>query len=117
MNRVFACHDNSLFLVCFSGYPLPKLVWLSADPDGFGSVTDASYATTASGDATENYLNIKSLARRYFGRTFTCMASNNNATKAVATNVTIDMRRKLNSLFTKSVDIPIIPQQLASGPV
>ena len=40
--------------------------------------------------------------RTNFGQTFTCMASNNNATLPVATNVTIDMRRKFFELFTKT---------------
>ena len=45
-------------------------------------------------NSTINTLFIKTLDRTNFGQTFTCMASNNNATLPVATNVTIDMRRK-----------------------
>ena len=51
-------------------------------------------------NSTINTLFIKTLDRTNFGETFTCMASNNNATLPVATNVTIDMRRKfLNNLL------------------
>ena len=53
-------------------------------------------------NSTINTLFIKTLDRTNFGQTFTCMASNNNATLPVATNVTIDMRRKFFELFTKT---------------
>ena len=58
-------------------------------------VVDPTFETTPEGDATRNTLTVKDLGRDYFGSTFTCLASNNNVTEPVNTNVTIDMRREL----------------------
>ena len=55
-------------------------------------MTDASFEVAA--DSTRNTLSISRLQRQFFGKTFSCLAANNNATGPVATNVTIDMRRK-----------------------
>ena len=57
-------------------------------------MVDPTFETTPEGDATRNTLMVKDLGRDYFGSTFTCLASNNNATEPVNTNVTIDMRRE-----------------------
>ena len=58
-------------------------------------MVDPTFETTPEGDATRNTLTVKDLGRDYFGSTFTCLASNNNVTEPVNTNVTIDMRREL----------------------
>ena len=58
-------------------------------------MVDPTFETTPEGDATRNTLMVKDLGRVYFGSTFTCLASNNNVTGPVNTNVTIDMRREL----------------------
>ena len=81
------------------GYPLPKLVWYTtSDNEQQGGsnpviIVDSSYDTM--GGATRNTLSIPRLQRSHFGQTFACIATNNNVTDHVATNVTIDMRRKL----------------------
>ena len=78
------------------GYPLPHLIWTAKrDLEGGVEVVDPTFETTPEGDATKNTLIVKDLSRNYFGSTFTCLASNNNVTEPVATNVTIDMRCKL----------------------
>ena len=81
------------------GYPLPKLVWYTtSDNEQQGGsnpviIADSSYDTM--GGSTRNTLSIPRLQRSHFGQTFACIATNNNVTDHVATNVTIDMRRKL----------------------
>ena len=85
------------------GYPLPKLVWYTtSDNDQQGGsnpviIADSSYDTM--GGATRNTLSIPRLQRSHFGQTFACIATNNNVTDHVATNVTIDMRRKLLDFY------------------
>ena len=80
------------------GYPLPKLAWYTTSDNeqqgGSGNViaVDSSYDTM--GGATRNTLSIARLQRSHFGQTFACLATNNNVTQPVATNVTIDVRRK-----------------------
>ena len=74
------------------GYPLPRLAWFTLE-DKSKQLVDSSFEN--GGNSTQNTLFIKTLVRTHFGKTFTCLASNNNATQPVATNVTIDMRRKL----------------------
>ena len=85
------------------GYPLPKLVWYTtSDNEQQGGsnpviIVDSSYDTM--GGATRNTLSIPRLQRSHFGQTFACIATNNNVTDHVATNVTIDMRRKLLDFY------------------
>ena len=80
------------------GYPLPKLVWQTTDNekgnDGSNTVTIADSTYEISGGDTRNTLSISRLKRSHFGQTFACLATNNNVTEPVSTNVTIDMRRK-----------------------
>ena len=83
---------NFLYLFySFLGYPLPRLAWFSIQNER-QQIMDATFEFND--NSTINTLFIKTLDRTNFGQTFTCMASNNNATLPVATNVTIDMRRK-----------------------
>jgi len=88
-----------LSITCISsktGYPLPKLVWYTtSDNEQQGGsnpviIADSSYDTM--GGSTRNTLSIPRLQRSHFGQTFACIATNNNVTDHVATNVTIDMR-------------------------
>ncbi len=97
----FAKNNMSKGLCAFSplGYPLPHLVWYTNDEERGGSIMDTTFQTGP--DATTNTLSISKLTREHFGKTFACLAANNNATEPVATNVTIDMRCKalLSPLF------------------
>ena len=82
---------NTFFFFFLLGYPLPRLAWFTLE-DKSKQLVDSSFENI--GNSTQNTLFIKTLERTHFGKTFTCFASNNNATQPVATNVTIDMRRK-----------------------
>ena len=83
-----------------SGYPLPRLAWFSVDEE-VNRLVDPTYESD--GNATLNTLFIKTLKRSHFGQTFACVASNNNATQPVATNVTIDMRCEFDHFFFYSI--------------
>ncbi len=79
---------------------MPRLIWASEDEDGRTKVVDSTFEKieAVGGESrsfTKNTLTIKKLSRKHFGMTFTCFASNNNATEAAASNVTIDMKRKM----------------------
>ena len=63
-------------------------------------MTDSTYEVTA--EASRNTLSIQNLERHHFGKTFSCLAVNNNATEPVATNVTVDMRREYLFLLLES---------------
>ncbi len=84
---------------------MPRLIWVTEDSEGRTRVIDTTFEVTASedGEVTQNSLVIKRLNRKHFGQTFTCLASNNNATEPVATNVTVDMRCKIFGLSLSSV--------------
>lgn len=73
------------------GYPLPKLVWYTNDEQ---KLIKADTTFERLDTATRNTLTIPKLTRQHFGKTYACLAANNNATEPVATNVTIDMRCK-----------------------
>ena len=72
---------------------MPRLAWFTIDEE-VNRLVDPTYESD--GNATLNTLFIKTLKRSHFGQTFACVASNNNATQPVATNVTIDMRCELD---------------------
>ena len=78
------------------GYPLPKLVWYTNDGLEELIMADSTFETAS--EASRNTLSIKRLGRQHFGKTYICLAANNNATTPVATNVTIDMRCKIHKI-------------------
>ncbi|XP_071746099.1 protein turtle [Lepeophtheirus salmonis] len=102
---------TSLMLICISqgGYPPPTLIWNDNSSPGTKEPIDTSFkvveSTIKSNDqngssssepkrmiTVHNTLTINVLTRAYLGKTYECVAKNNDLLKSASMHVTINMR-------------------------
>ena len=77
---------------------MPTLTWyLSEDGPGpslSDQLLDNRFEVTPKGEATQNALLVSKVGRGHFGKWFKCLATNNNVTGVVSSELKLEINRK-----------------------
>ena len=99
MSLEYRC--DKVYLFFFSGDPMPQVTWWRDN-----HLIDSSFEKTFS-KTVQNTLSVPQVTREDLGATLTCQASNNNISAPASTRATVDLKCKINVVFSLSFCCPI----------